>query len=369
MKNSTGYFKRYCLLCALSFSVYISIAICVFWFFTFYLALGLCVFLYIPFILSVNKIFQMVYIKILTHEQNAQKFYTAIHSPPMRPSIPLRLIAEWYVGNYQELITLSLSGFNTAKSLQKRCICLVFLARAYFELRDTNNLKKTISVFFELKKMNPTKEKVFSKYKIFSFYEAYISGDFDQCIDYTEKTLKITNTTHLKDNLQRYTYQCNLAICYYELGKNRQSKELFENFKKNAPNLKNFYDLSTRYIAAIEHNDPLILVPVVYDINTTKYESQLRSLNQKNKRKRIILCAMVLTHLILLITFEIADYMDKSIPQSNYQNMLIEYENDLNTAISIYYSDAKFIKYFNVRTENQNIDTFCLIDNGVYEGL
>lgn len=276
-----------------------------------------------------------------------------------------RLHAEWYVGNYEKLILISQTGYKTSKNLEKKCVYLIFLARAYFELYNIDKLKQITNTFFQLKEKNPTRETLFSKYKIFSFYKSFINEDYTECINYVENQLKHLNIRKPGDNLKWLTQRTNYAICFYWQDNKQKAKELFEYFKQNTPHLANFYKLAERYLSAIEHNNSSIIKKTTYDdVKTSDFEYQTLSLRKRIKKKRIIFSILLFIFCGFLMSSEIIDYMDNINSQSEYSNDVIAYENDLNSAISKNYDNAKFIKYFNVRDGEQHIDAFCLIDTG-----
>lgn len=365
MKVSKKYLKRYCIFCFVLFFLFLLLLISSLYFqkplFTFLIG----VLLYYPLVLYVKWFSYKNFFQILSREHNSQEFYDAIHQRPLNPSLIYRLHAEWYVGNYEELILLSQAGYTTAKSLQKKCTCLVFLARAYFELHNKDKLKQITDTFYELKKMNPMKEKLFSNYKIFFFYQSFINENYSSCMDYIDEQLMHLNIRKQEDNLRWLTQQINRAICYYWQGDKQKAKELFEYFKQNTPNLKNFTDLAMKYLSAIECNNSSALNTEMYDdVNTYDVECQIFALKKQLKKKKSIFFVLLIAFLGLLMSFEIIDYIHEGDSQSKYLNEVIEYENDLNNAIDRNYDNGKFIKYFDVRNGEQHIDTFCLIEVG-----
>ncbi len=91
----------------------------------------------------------------LYYECYSQKYYDIVNLMPLPLDIWFRLYAEEYMGNYDKLIALLSTYYEASKSIKEKCSALNDLARTYFNLRDRENLAKTIEKFNQLKKDNP----------------------------------------------------------------------------------------------------------------------------------------------------------------------------------------------------------------------
>ena len=352
--------RRYWIQSSILFAAYLAIVIYLMFFHTAVWSGMICILLYFPVGYAVRFIADRNFIGILDNELDAQKFYDTIYYKPMRLSTIYRLNAEWYTGNYEKLIILAAAEFKTTKNLPMKCICLSYLARAYFELRDIENLKKTVHVFDELQRDNPKNEKLFSRCSIFSYYKAYIDKDFEQCLSLSEERIKTVQTNRFGGKLQLLSQKSFSAVAYYELGNFNEAKEIFEYLLQTAPKLKNFNHLATKYLSAIENQDDTVLSPVVYQVDTTEYEQKLLLTRRKRKINVLILLIGVVLVLGSLIMQEYTEWKQ----EQAYKDAIVRYENKLNAALSRRYQpdeQAKFLVYFDVDYNGQNIDTLCIV--------
>ena len=201
-------------------------------------------------IFFVNKNF----LSILSNELDAQKFYNTIYKKPPRPGMLYRVYAEWYIGNYQRVIDLASAGVKRTDNLRLRRIYLVYLARAYFNLRNLENLTKTVDAFDQLQKDNNRREKLLSRYPDFRYFKAYMNREYEECVLLTQIRMQKISKKHPIGKLQWLMNQCSCAIAYYEMGNIDKAKEIFQWFVETTPNLNLFYNLSMKYIEEIEKN-------------------------------------------------------------------------------------------------------------------
>lgn len=363
MNYSKKHLNRYYTFCIVLFSIYLFILFFSLFLHSSLLTIFIGTLLYFPLTFAIRWFSFKNFFDILSNEKDARKFYNTIHRHPLRPSLIYRLHAEWYIGNYKKLIALCQAGYKTSNSIRIKVTCLVFLSRAYFELHNIDKLKEVTDTFFELKKTYSNKEKLFSNCNIFQFYNSFINGNYAKCIELVDIQLDYLDTQKNTDELQLLTQQSNRAICLYWQGEKQEAKERFEYFKLSYPALGNFNGLADRYLLAMESGNSSILDVLTPDITDGEdFEKQFLTLKNKKKKKQIILSILLFIVLSVLISLEIMDYTDKIKSPSNYENDIIEYENDLRIAVKRKYDNANFIKYFNLTDETQYIDTFCLIE-------
>lgn len=312
-------FKRYWIQCSILFTAYLAMIMYLLFFHRTTYSFILCILLLLPIKMLVNLFANKNFIGILTNELDAQKFYDTIHHKYMRPPLLYRLNAEWYMGNYEELMILAKAELRVTKRLPVKCVCLVYLARAYFELRDVENLDKIVQEFFKLQKENPQKQKLFSRYPVFYDYMAYLSKDFEQCLSLVEDRMKAVNTGRFGGNLLLFTQRSNCAIAYYELGDLQKAKEIFENIHQTAPKLRNFNHLSTKYLTAIENGDDTALSPVIYRVNTAEYEQKILFVKKKRKVFALIWWMCVVLLLGSFIVPEYTRHQEKTRQEQEYK--------------------------------------------------
>lgn len=344
--------------------VYIFVAALLIFFYPSLLSYVFCLLLLLSYKFIVTYIANRNFITILAHEFNAQKFYSAIYQKPFRPSASYRINAEWYIGNYKKLIDLSSAGFKHSQSLHQKCFYLVYLARAYFDLRDFENLSETVTAFYQLKQDERKMQKLLSRYPAFQYYKAYLDKDFEQCVSLSQKRMEKIRQTRLVGKLQWLNNQSNLGVAYYELGNIEKAKEIFQWFIETTPNLNNFYDLSTNYLESIEKNCSPNSSHLTSDEETAKTVYEFLSYTRKNRIISIICFVLVIFAIGGPIASYFWRYAEKSQEQHEQTSAIAEFEKELNSAISKNYENATFVKYFYVENGEQFIDAFCLINNG-----
>ena len=357
-------YNRYLLQCSALYAIYIILAALLLFFYPSVLSFGLCLLMNIPCKLLVTFFANKNLIPILSDELNAQKFYNTIYRKSLHPSTLYQLNAEWYIGNYKKLIALSLAGFKHSKNIQKKCIYLVYLARAYFDIRDYRKLNEAVTTFYQLQENSKQRRKLLTQYPIFEYYKAYLDGNFERCVSITQNRMERIQNKRSNGKLLWLTNQSNLAIAYYELKEFEKAKEIFLWFAKTTPNLNNFYTISAMYLEAIEKNIPPCSTSQSDEEENVQVERDHLSLIKKANKKRTILYVLII---VLIVAFAITDffrYSEKEQEQNDYNSAITEYENDLRVAITKKYGNANYIKYFNLTDETQYIDTFCLVEHG-----
>jgi len=307
----------------------------------------LSILLLVPCRLLVRLFADKVFFSILVNELDAQKFYKVIYQKNMQPPLLYRFNAEWYVGNYQRLLLLSMSEFDKTTNLAIKCACLAYSARAYFDMHDIENLSKIVDKFYELRNNNPKKNKPFSQYKVFQYYKAYLNKDFQQCIYLAENQVNNLKATNSKQKMQWLTGKCNCAIAYYETGDFDKAKEIFEYFIEKTPGLQNFTNLSHMYLKAIRNKDKSYL-----SYNICKEDCEAQEINNK-KRKHV--CIWIVSILLIFFLFGI-EFATRT-----------NYENKLRNILDEEYDQVQVIEYFEIEKGNEYADTFCIVDTD--EGL
>ena len=355
-------YNRYLIQCSALYVIYIILAALLLFFYPSVLSFVLCLLMNIPCKFLVTFFANKNLIPILSDELNAQKFYNTIYRKSKHPSALYQLNAEWYIGNYKKLIALSLAGFKHSKNIHKKCIYLVYLARAYFDIRDYRKLNEAVSTFYQLQEGSKKRQKLLSQYPVFEYYKAYLDENFEYCVSIAQNRMESIQNKKSTGKLLWLTNQRNLAIAYYELKEFEKAKKIFLWFVKTTPNLNNFYTISAMYLEAIEKGIPPCSTSHPNEETNTQVERDHLSFIKKANKKRVILYILII---VLTATFGVTDffkYSEKEQEQNDYNSAITEYENDLKIALTKKYGSANFIKYFNLTDETQYIDTFCLIE-------
>ena len=302
------------------------------------------------------------FIGILSKELDAKKYYDAINHKYLRLSIIYKLNAEWLVGDYRRLIIMSTAGFKSSRRIRSKCIFLSYLARAYFDIRDYENLSKTVDVFFKLQQNNKKSQKILANYTVFQYYKAYLDKDFEQCVFLTEMRKKKINNDRYNGKLQSLINNINLGIAYYELGDMEKAKAIFQWFIEASPNLNALYEISVMYINAIEGNClPCSKVHVEED---DAMKNAIISTEKQIKRNKLTLFILISILIGAFVVFSCIEYIEYSKAKDEYIAAVAEYEKDMNEAMERNYPNGEVLVNFNVKKDKQYIDNFGIINTG-----
>lgn len=291
------------------------------------------------------------FFSILANELDAKKFYSAIYEKLTCFTNRYRLSAELCVGNYQTVIAMASAGFSNTKSFRRKCTYLAYLSRVFFELRDDDNLAKTVDCFNKLQKENKLKRRMFLLYQEVEYYKAYLNKDYEQCIYLTEMHMKKIRKNSVIGKLQWLVSQRNLAIAYYEFGNVDKAKEIFQWFVENTPKFDSFYNISIKYLEAIESGNapiPVLLTPDENEI--IKYKNEFFSI-EKNERIRKTVAIIFLVFAIVINIYN--DYT---------KHTKAEYEAKIDAAVSEKYNNGRQLKFFNIEKDGEKVASLCLVD-------
>ena len=122
-------------------------------------------------------------------------------------------------------------------------------------------------------------------------------------MELTKEQMKRFKTKRMEDKLNLLTYRSNEAVCSFWLGDHQEAKEQFEYFIQNTPNLNNFYKLATKYLSAIENNDPTLPDTIIEEESTESDDLRLLSLQKKTRIVTIVICVIIV--MILFVAYEI----------------------------------------------------------------
>lgn len=299
---------------------------------------------------SANKNF----ISILSKEGDAWNFYDTVYKSPIRYSMTYRLNAEWYVGNYENLIALSQTGYRQAKKSQSKALYLLYLARAYFDLRDFENLEKTVNEFCKLEKIDPKKARYMEAFK---YYRFFLDKKFDICIFISEEQIKKNNTKTNNGKMILLTQKSNYAVACYENGDFDKAKEIFESFLDETPGLCNFKALSEKYLEAIEKKDDTVISSVIIEVDPDAAVPDFHKIKNRNIKAKILILVGIVMIVTSLISHEYNEYKQ----EEKYQNELKQFEDEMKLTVAKSYSDFEILSHFAVYKNGKLIDYFIII--------
>lgn len=194
---------------------------------------------------------------ILLNELNPQKYFMVISGTNLINEYAFDEIAvSLHIGDYNAAINICNQKTNNKKTARLNCVYLTYLARAYFDMCDWEELKNTCDKFekmlSEIKKPRMVKALQKTCGPSFEYYKKFLSGDYSGC----KAVLLNKNDNSDKNNNNKIniiTTHFLYAITCYKLGELTEAKEKFNYIVNEAP-LLYCSEISKKYINAIENN-------------------------------------------------------------------------------------------------------------------
>lgn len=254
-----------------------------------------------------------------------------------------RIIAAFYCGDYQSVIDICTLKLNDKKLKQFKLQYLLYLARTYFELRDTENLRRVCNEFDEYAASSKNGKKIKEKYMVFGFYSAYLSRDFSLCKERYEKAFADNKMMKNKFNQAhtRYTY----ALICYECGDFNTALDNF-NYVIGVAEKLNIAKTAEKYINAINKEreykpEPIMLTPT---------EDFSMPLYKENKKKAL---RALITTWIIVIAVGAAIVLLSVFSVKNTEKKAKE-------AASRYYEGVEIVRVDLIKYEDDTICNICV---------
>lgn len=310
-------------------------------------------FLLIIIIILERFVVNRVILTILIKDLDAPAFYDIVNKRSLH--LPDQMQAALEVGDYQTVVNVATDQLcNKTRISPNDCHWyLHILARAYFELRDFEELK-VICDKYDLYKTRYPNNKHFKRLTTpWEYYKCFLEKNYEACKELCEAKKSLLKNRRGKENYQILRCDFMYAVACYSNGDLEEANAVFENIIATSPKM-NYSQIAKKYVEAIKTNSELGLFEKVTPKKDHKY---LISENQKKSRR-----AKILTCVLCVCTVLIAVWWCVSVHKSAKE--ISEYEKDLNNALLEHYQQAEFIKYF---YNEQGLDQFCIIDKT--EGL
>ena len=314
--------------------------------------LGAILFLFLE--LIINKFFVAIIanktlLPILCNNLDAVEFQKLINDKHLVAPLIYRISAALAIGDYQTTINIATKQLSNKKNnIKLKCYYLGILARAYFELRDFDNLKIVCDEYEEYKAQYPSKSFFANSNSVWSYYQYFLDNDYESCMNVCKERDLNINSKKQDAKIKKLVNGFLYAVACYENGEKEIALTTFSNIIDYAPNMY-LANASKKYLEAIKANSQL----ETFEKIAPQEEYQLFDNNQlkKVRRNRIIISALF----IVLSVFAVIAF--------NMDTKNKEYEKDLNNALSQHYDQAEFIKYFDVKADGQYIDALCVVDS------
>ncbi len=161
----------------------------------------------------------------------------------------------YYTGDYQTVINICTAKLKDPKQNRYKYWYMHYLARAYFDAGDFENLRLIYDKFQIITEADANCEKLRNQFLFFKFIGLYLSGEFLECKAFYENLLSNTKfnsskTPKLNVIQTKYTY----AIACYKSNDLETATEIFNYIITEAPQL-NFAAISQKYLNAIENSE------------------------------------------------------------------------------------------------------------------
>lgn len=210
------------------------------------------------------------------------------------------ITAAYYGGDHQAVINMCTHKLRDPKQQRNKYYYMMYLARAYFELGDTEALQDICQRFENETDADKKGETIRQNYTVMRFYKHYLKGEHQACKEIYDKAAAKDFGDNVTTEVQvKFTY----AVACYNVGEIQKAKEIFNYILVKAPKL-HFSKLSEEYIEAI--NDATEYMPKRRHIEP----DDSFSLPSQGKRARIIttlLYSLLFLSLIVIVIFTIAD--------------------------------------------------------------
>ncbi len=300
---------------------------------------------------------------ILYSELNPQKYALAILS--LSPSLSVKLIAAFYMGDYQTVINICNKQLQNQSKPKSRLYYLTLLAKVYFLCGDTEQLSKICA---QADKIFNENESLRNKFPIFNFYRFFLEQDYLQCLVYCEAQQKTLAPRRYTYKISVLSLKYNKAVVLFNMGEVEQSNTIFADIIAEAPKM-NIAMLAKQYTEG-----GFTTITLLPDENFEVFDERAKKRIRKNRIFRTIITIFAMIILLVSIAFNLLNDSSKPLEDNNTVNnsqsetnqneAIKEYEKALHSILSKNYSEYKLLDYFNVYREGKVIDVLCLVETG-----
>lgn len=313
--------------------------------------LGAIVFLFAELIISrysVIIIAKKTLLPVLHKELDAVEFQKIVKDKYLVSPLIYRTMAALASGDYQTVINIATKQlYNKKNHIKLKCYYLSVLARAYFELRAFNDLKVVCAKYEEYKALFASKSFFEASDSLWSYYQYFLNNDYESCIVLCKEKNSNINPKKHDAKIKKLTNDFLYAVACYEKGEKEAATNTFSNIVDYAPKM-HVANVSKKYLEAIKTNSQLeIFEKVIPQENYQIFDSNKL---KKVHRNRIIISILFSFFAVLMI---VSYHMDAKTK---------EYEKDLNNALQQHYDQAEFIKYFDIKANDEYIDALCVVN-------
>lgn len=190
-----------------------------------------------------------------------------------------------YAGDYQTAVDLASCTLQKKLPSSKKNRFLYLLSVIYFEQSNKEQLQLICNQLNE------------QEFPVISFYQHFIDGNYEACLDYLAKLPKI-NPTDFNAPLLTQANTFSLAVVHFHLGNYEEAKDLFEEVVRTGPKMHKA-TIAKQYLAKIKAGDNTAptFPEVLPDPNFKGYKSEII---RRIKKQRIIWNFLILLNGVIL---------------------------------------------------------------------
>lgn len=206
------------------------------------------------------------------------------------------LLCAFFLNDYQKAANICLLKLADPKCKAYKYYYMVFLARIYFDTGEYGKLNEIREKFKTETAAKRNCQAIRNRYKIFTFYDLYFEGRYEECCKLYE--LLLNDPKFCRTRLNKIIVAYYLAVAKLKAGDTEKAKELFGYIAGQAPHL-NYGIIAKGYISALENGTEYKPEP-----KDTAADSDFKlPVPPKNPEKKkavltVVICGVILAALI-----------------------------------------------------------------------
>lgn len=266
--------------------------------------------------------------------------------------------AEYFVGHYANVIALCYEKLkDTRVNKRWRYYYLSYLANTYFDLGEEERLREVCDRFYGEIASERNKERVFKRFRGFSFFSTYLNRNFEACDQYLQEKTE-------KNPLLRINSLYLKARVAWLKGDTESAKASFEAVIAEAP-LLHYAKLSEAALKAMENGTDYreTIKPLLETETPAPLKPPAASgfLNGYNKVIRIVLIVLIVFCILVTLIGKLLDRETQTWE---------EYCAEVEMIVEADYGDVEFLDIFDLYDGDFWVDSMfiCKTEDSVLIG-
>ena len=274
----------------------------------------------------------------------------------LAPLASWRINAEYFSGNYQNVIALCTQMCNRESEKKNQYHYLGFLANVYFDRGDAERLREVCEAFdrrLASEKNQKQQRKIAARFLRLQAYKCFLENDWERCLALLSKTAK----TNINVVYQAY-FKARVAL---EKGEMDEAKQLFETVIQMAPAL-NYAELSMHGIEAMEkgvsYGDTFTDLPVAEVIEVPPMP------------KTYAIRFLSTTLFLVVVVYYCGRLIDWENRRKEYEEELAAYREEICVLVEDDYDGVEVLELLWPEKDGEIVDSMflCQTDDGVILG-